>query len=89
MSRFTEEFKKAWKDVWPIKSKPPVKKLLDTDTLPDIVTKMLVDRGCTINKEGAEALAEYIVSTCLQITQDMKAAAEKTARDIKEERSKW
>lgn len=66
-----------------------IKKLPEDAALPDIIAKMLTDKGCTINKEGVEAVAEYIISTCLQITQDTKFAADKMARDIKEERARW
>jgi hypothetical protein len=74
---------------WLNGKKPPVKKLPEDAALPDIITKMLVDKGCTINKEGAEAVAGYIISTCLQITQDIKSSTEKVTRDIKDERARW
>jgi hypothetical protein len=66
-----------------------VKTLPEDAALPDILTKMLVDNGCTVNKEGVEALAEYFVSTCLQIVQDGKSGLDKVRRDIEGERKKW
>ena len=74
---------------WLHGKKPPVKKLPEDAALPDIIGKMLTDSGCTVNKEGLEKVAEYFVSTCLQIVQDGKFGLDKVRRDIESERKKW
>lgn len=71
------------------RKKPLVKKLPEDTPLPDIIGKMLIDSGATTNKEANEKIAEYIISTCLQIAQDIRVTVDKVTRDIKEERSRW
>ena len=78
---------------WLVDQKKPTPKnttkLPEDAALPDIITKMLVDRGCTINKPGAEEVAQFFISSCLHIIDQHKADLEKIRRDIQDERSKW
>ena len=68
---------------------PHIEKLPEGTPLPDIITKMLVDSGCTVNRDGVEKLADYFISTLIQAIEDQEVNLNKARRIIEQERQRY
>jgi hypothetical protein len=83
------DFRNPFQIILSLKRKKKTEKLPETLALPDVISKMLTDKGCTVNRDGAEEVAAFFVSTCLELISQSQADLRKLQQDIESERKRW
>lgn len=66
-----------------------IKQVEEEATLVDILTKLLMDNGCTVNKPGVQKVAEFVISSCLQAVAECTSALGKVKNDIESEHQRF
>lgn len=75
-----------WKKTFSRKKLQPVN---PNDTLVDIITKMLLDNECTVNKKAMEELASFIASFARSALDEGVAGIDKVRQQIDFEEGRW
>lgn len=69
--------------------KKPISEIPHDATLVDVLTKMLMDSGCTVNKESMERLALFFTTSGKKAIEEGMIGLEKAKEQLSEEEKKW
>lgn len=67
----------------------PKQQISPDATLVDVLTKMLMDRDCTVNKRAMEELASFFIATAKSALDEGMGGLEKAQRQLDDEEKKW